>query len=129
MHRIPLLLLVILLWASVAVVAATLLALRRGPAPGLVAALACGLLVSPYTILYAAGVLLVAAPALARAAPRSILVLALLAPVGLVVAFPLWVGSVMLLAFTVPRGRWPGDCLTPVTAGSGERPGPVDSRP
>jgi hypothetical protein len=114
---------------SLAVVAATLLALRRGPAPGLVAALACGLLVSPYTILYAAGVLLVAAPALARAAPRPTLVLALLAPVGLVVAFPLWVGSVMLLAFTVPRGRWPGGCLTPVPAGSIERAGPVDSPP
>jgi len=115
--------------ASFAVLAAALLALRRGPAPGLIAALACGLLVSPYTILYAAGVLLVAAPALARAAPRPTLVLALLAPVGLVVAFPLWVGSVMLLAFTVPRRRWPGGCLTPVTAGSVERAAPVDSPP
>lgn len=112
--------------ASVAVAAATLLALRRGPAPGLIAALGCGLLVSPYTILYAAGVLLVAAPALARAAPRPTLVLALIAPVGLVVAFPLWVGSVMLLAVTVPRDRWPRGCLAPVTAGSIARARPVD---
>jgi len=94
--------------AALAVVAGTILALRRGPAPGLVAALACGLLVSPYTILYGAGVLLVATPCLARAAPRGTLALALLAPVGLVVAFPLWVASVGLLAFAVPSEPWPG---------------------
>ena len=94
-----------------AVVAGTLVALRRGPEPGLVAALACGLLVAPYTILYAAGVMLVSAPSLARAAPRSTLALALLAPVALVVAFPLWVGSVGLLALAIPRERWSGFAL------------------
>lgn len=92
--------------ASLAVVAATLLALRRGQAPGFVAALACGLLVSPYTILYGAAVLPVVGLALARVAPRTTLVLVLVAPVGLVVAFPLWVGSLLLLALTVPHGRW-----------------------
>jgi len=111
--------------ASVAVATVTLLALRRGPAPGLVAALACGLLVSPYTILYAAGVLLVAAPALARAAPRATLVLALLAPVGLVVAFPVWVGFVMLLALVIPRRRWTEQYLTPVM--DGPRPAKQDT--
>lgn len=94
--------------SALAVAAGTLLALWRGPEPGLVAALACGLLVSPYTILYAAGVVLVVAPSLARAAPRSTLALALLAPVALVVAFPLWVAGVGLLALAIPRQRWPG---------------------
>ena len=119
--------------AAVFIAAGTLLALRRGPAPGLVATLACGLLVSPYTIMYAAGVLVVAAPALARAAPRGTLALALLAPVALVVAFPLWVASVMVLALTVPRGRWPDDPLIPVAAagpgvrGSQSAVGPADT--
>ena len=98
--------------AGCAVIIGTLLALRRGPAPGLVAALACGLLVSPYTILYAAGILLVAVPSLARAAPRTTLALAMVAPAALVVAFPPWVGSVMLLALMVPRRRWPREILT-----------------
>ena len=119
--------------AAVFVAAGTLLALRRGPAPGLVATLACGLLVSPYTIMYAAGVLVVAAPALARAAPRATLALALLAPVALVVAFPLWVASVLLLALNIPRGRWPVDPLLPVSPagphvrGSQSPAGPADT--
>ena len=104
--------------ASLAVAASTLLALRRGQAPGFVAALACGLLVSPYTILYAAAVLLVAAPAVARAAPRTTVALALVAPVALVVAFPLWVGSLLLLALTVPRGRWSEVLPGPAMVGS-----------
>jgi Glycosyltransferase family 87 len=100
-------------------IAGTLFAMRRGPAPGLVAALACGLLVSPYTIMYAAGVVLVAAPGLARASPRGTLAMALLAPVALVVAFPLWVASFMLLGLNVPRGQWPRGALLPVSeAGS-----------
>ena len=68
-------------------------------------------LVSPHTSLYAAGVLLVLAPPLARAAPRGTLVLALLAPVALVVAFPLWIASVGLRALAIPRERWPGFAL------------------
>jgi hypothetical protein len=103
--------------AGLAVVVGTLLALRRGPAPGLVAALACGLLVSPYTILYAAAVLLVGAPVLARAAPRTTLGLALVAPVALVLAFPLWVAGVLLLALIVPRDRWPRGSLVPAASG------------
>ena len=104
--------------ASLAIVAATLLALRRGQAPGFVAVLACGLLVSPYTILYAAAVLLVAAPALARVAPRTTVALALVAPVALVVAFPLWVGSLLLLTLTVPHARWSEVLPGPAMGGS-----------
>jgi hypothetical protein len=104
--------------ASLVVVIATVLAMRRGAAPGLVAALVCGLLVSPYTILYAAGVLLVAAPALAQAAPRIAFVLALVAPVGLVLAFPLWVTSLVVLTLMIPRARWPEARLVPTATRS-----------
>jgi hypothetical protein len=91
--------------ASVATIVATVLAVRRGPVPGLLAALACGLLVSPYTILYAATILVVALPAVARAAPRTTLLLALTAPVGLILAFPLWVGCLLPLAITIAPNR------------------------
>ena len=83
-----------------------LLALRRGRWPALAAALALGLLISPYTLVYAAGVFLVAAPALWMGAPRVLLALALAAPVGLVVAFPAWVGAALVAAAVLPREAW-----------------------
>jgi hypothetical protein len=93
---------------SVVVVVATVVAIRRGPMPGLVAAIACGLLVSPYTVLYAATAVLVVVPALAVAAPFATLVLAFLAPVGLIALFPVWIGSLIGLAILIPAERWPG---------------------
>jgi glycosyl transferase family 87 len=92
--------------SSVAVVGLTIVALRRGPVPGLIAAIACGLLVSPYTVLYAAGLFLVVAPAAALAAPRATLALALLAPIGLVTLFPVWVAATIVVALVVDAGRW-----------------------
>ncbi len=47
----------------VAAIAAFVVALRRGYWPGLVAAICLGLLVAPYTLIYAAGLLPVVAPA------------------------------------------------------------------
>jgi hypothetical protein len=91
--------------ASVATIVATVLAIRRGPVPGLLAAVACGLLVSPYTILYAASILVVAIPTVARAAPRTTLLLALTAPIGLILAFPLWVACLLPLALTIRLDR------------------------
>jgi hypothetical protein len=95
--------------AAVSIVASlglALLALRRGRWPALAAALALGLLVSPYTLVYAAGVFLVAAPALWMGAPGVLLALALVAPVGLVVAFPAWVGAALVAAAVLPREAW-----------------------
>jgi hypothetical protein len=92
---------------ATATIAATAIALRRGEGPGLVAVLCCGLLVSNYTVLYGAGVLLAAVPVVARAAPRATAVLALVAPVGLIAGFAIWVGAVIAVALAVPVQRWP----------------------
>ncbi len=83
-----------------------LVAVRRGRWPALTAALALGLLISPYTLVYAAGIFVVAAPALWMGAPRVLLALALAAPVGLVVAFPAWVGAVLAAAAFLPGAAW-----------------------
>jgi hypothetical protein len=92
--------------ASAVTIAATFVALRRGEWPGLVCAVCCGLLVSTYTVVYGAGLLLVVVPALARAAPRATILLALTAPIGLIAAFPAWVGAVMVVALAVPTDAW-----------------------
>jgi hypothetical protein len=91
---------------SIAIILATVVAARRGPVPGLLAALCCGLLVSPYTILYAGAVLLVVVPATARVAPGSTYALAILAPFGLIIAFPLWVACALLVSLAVVPERW-----------------------
>jgi hypothetical protein len=90
-----------------AAVGAFILALRRGYWPGLIAGICVGLLIAPYTLIYAAGVLLVGVPAAARAAPRAVLALAITAPIALIVAFPAWVGAVLSLAALAPADRWP----------------------
>ncbi len=92
--------------AAVAVGAFTL-ALRRGYWPGLLAANCVGLLLAPYTLIYGAGLLLVAAPAAVRASPRTILGLAIVAPVALVVVFPAWVGLVLAVAVVTRVEAWP----------------------
>jgi len=99
-----------------------LLALRRGRWPALTAALALGLLVSPYTLVYAAGIFLVVAPALWTGAPRVLLALAVAAPVGLVVAFPVWALAVLAVAAVLPGGAWQD-------VGRGLPAGPDSARP
>ena len=113
---------------AVAAIGALWLALRRGYWPGLLAAICVGLLLAPYTLIYGAGLLPVAAPAAVRASPRAVLGLAITAPVALVLAFPAWVGLVLAVAALLPAAVWP---LRPglVSAGSIERDGPVDSPP
>jgi hypothetical protein len=83
------------------------LALRRGYWPGLVGAICVGLLLAPYTLIYGAGLLLVAVPAATRASPRAVFFLAILAPALLVVAFPAWVGLVLAVAVVLPAEAWP----------------------
>ena len=88
--------------------AATLWAILRQPGQGFVAALLAGLLLAPYTLLYAASILLLAVkPALAFA-PRATRMLALIAnpAMGLLLALPAW--SMAALAVCVPWRRRPG---------------------
>jgi hypothetical protein len=92
---------------SVVVVAATVVAIVRGEAPGFVASLACGLLVSSYTVLYGGAIVLAAVPALVRAAPRATIGLALVAPILLIGAFQVWVAAFVVLALAIPTERWP----------------------
>jgi hypothetical protein len=93
--------------SALAAIGAFYLALRRGYWPGLLGAICVGLLLAPYTLIYAAGLLPVAAPAAVRASPRAVLGLAMVAPVALVLAFPAWVGLALGLAALVPAGAWP----------------------
>ncbi len=98
---------VVAIAGAVASIGAFYVALRRGYWPGLLAAICVGLLLAPYTLIYAAGLLPAAAPAVARASPRATLGLAITAPVALVLAFPVWVGVVLALAALLPAGSWP----------------------
>ncbi len=93
--------------AAIAAIGGFGLALRRGCWPGLLAACCAGLLLAPYTLIYGAGLVLVAAPSAARASPRAVLGLAITAPIAVVVAFPIWVGLVLALAALLPASAWP----------------------
>ena len=93
--------------SALAVIGGFYLALRRGYWPGLLAAMCLGLLLAPYTLIYGAGLLPVAAPAAVRASPRAVLGLAITAPVALVLAFPAWVALVLAVAALVPAPAWP----------------------
>lgn len=108
---------------TVAATGAFVVALRRGYWPGLIAAVCVGLLLAPYTLIYGAGVLLVAVPAAVRAIPRAVLLFALAAPVALVVAFPAWVGGVLAAAAATRADAWPAPPVT-ARAGSGAVRGP-----
>lgn len=99
-------------WGTVLAIAAVglaVLAARRGPWPGLLAAICVGLLVAPYTIAYAAGLLLVAVPPLAAASPALATVAALTGSLGVILAFQAWVGSLLVVAAALPASWWPAD--------------------
>jgi len=114
--------------SALAAIGGFCLALRRGYWPGLLAALCLGLLLAPYTLIYGASLLPVVAPAAVRTSPRSVLGLAIIAPVALVLAFPVWVGLALVLAALLPATAWPSR-LDSVATRSVERAGPIDSRP
>ncbi len=115
---------IVIVIGSAAAVVAFGAALRRGYWPGFIAAMCLGLLLAPYTLIYAAGLLPAAAPAAARAAPRATLLLALTAPAALVLVFPLWVAIVLAVAALVPAAAWPGRTVAP--APRPREPEPVD---
>ena len=92
---------------AVAAIGLALAALRKGPWPALAAAICLGLLVSPYTLAYAAGVMLVVVPALAARGPLAATGLALTASAGVVLVFPVWVASALCLSAVLPSSWWP----------------------
>ena len=97
-------------WSALLALAAiglALVALRKGPWPALVAAICVGLLVSPYTLAYAAGLLLIVVPALVACSPLAATGLALTASLGVVLGFPAWVAAVLCLSVVLPASRWP----------------------
>jgi len=92
---------------AVAAIGLALVALRKGAWPALVAAICVGLLVSPYTLAYAAGVLLVVVPAVAACSPLAATGFALTASLGVVLGFPVWVASALCLSVILPSSWWP----------------------
>ena len=96
------------MFASMAAIgAATLWAILREPSRGFVAALLAGLLLAPYTQLYATSILLVAVkPALAFA-PRATRLLALTANLALVLlpAFAAWCAAGLAACLPLARPR------------------------
>src|SRR5450755_2736501 len=94
----------VLAWPlMVLTVVATLVALRRGEAPGFIACLCAGLLIAPYTMAYGAVLLLLAVRPLARVAPMSTFVLAITGSLGVIIFLPLWVGAILVTTLAVPR--------------------------
>jgi hypothetical protein len=87
-------------------IAASLIALRRGEAPGLIACLCAGLLIAPYTMAYGAVLLLLAVRPLARVAPTRTFLLAVSSSLGVVIFLPLWVGAILITTLAVPRAAW-----------------------
>jgi hypothetical protein len=97
----------ILAWPLMALtVLATLVALRRGEAPGFIACLCAGLLVAPYTMAYGAVLLLLAVRPLAQVAPTRTFAFAITGSLGVILFLPLWVGAVLVTALAVPRKAW-----------------------
>jgi hypothetical protein len=86
--------------------AATLIALRRGEAPGFIACLCAGLLIAPYTMAYGAVLLLVAVRPLARVAPTRTFLLAASGSVAVIIFLPLWVGAILVTTLAVPVAAW-----------------------
>jgi hypothetical protein len=104
--------------AAIAALGAFGLALRRGYWPGLLAACCVGLLLAPYTLVYGAGLLLVATPAAVRAAPGAVLALAITAAVALVLVFQGWVAVALAVAVLVPARAWPSPDSVMATPGT-----------
>ena len=92
---------------GVGAIGATGVALIRGRWPGLLACTALGLLVSPYTLVYAPALFLVSARPLAAATPGAVLLLAVAAPIAILLVPQVWVGSLLVLAVGLPASRWP----------------------
>jgi hypothetical protein len=93
---------------ALAVVAATLFATWRDESAGFIAALFAGLLLAPYTLVYAASILLLAVSPGLEIAPVATRVLALVANPAMVGAFGAWCGAGLATTVAAARGA-PGD--------------------
>jgi hypothetical protein len=91
---------------SMLAIVGAIVGLLRGPWPGLIACLCLGLLVAPYTMAYGAVPLLLAVRPLTVVSMRTMMILGLLAPLGIILAMPVWVGAIMVVAIAVPRAAW-----------------------
>jgi len=87
-------------------IAGTLLALRAGEAPGLIAALAAGLVLSPYTMAYGPVMLLIAFRPLLGVAPVRTFLVAVSGSLLVIVFLPAWALAWMVAALSVPRAVW-----------------------
>jgi hypothetical protein len=90
---------------AIAVVAGTVFALVRDEAAGFVAALLAGLLLAPYTLLYAASILLVAVRPALRVSPVGTRVLALIANPTMMVAMGAWSAAALASVVMAARRR------------------------
>ncbi|MGH2465166.1 MAG: glycosyltransferase 87 family protein [Candidatus Limnocylindrales bacterium] len=97
----------LLAWPLIgATVVATVVALRRGEAPGFIACLCAGLLIAPYTMAYGAVLLLLAVRPLSRVSPTPTFALAATGSIGVIVFMPIWVGAILAATLAVPRAAW-----------------------
>jgi hypothetical protein len=107
--------------AALAVALAALWTIVRSEGRGLVAALLAGLLLAPYTLVYAATILLLAVRPAMGYAPRALRLLALAANPAMVFAFVPWV--ITALVITLPINRRSRQTSTgfddPVVPGTG----------
>jgi hypothetical protein len=95
--------------AAIVALALATWATWRDEEAGLIAAIAAGLLVSPYVGLYAAAPLLVAGPNMASLRPRTTVVLAAIAPIGLFVDLLVYVAIVLAMAVVIAASRRGGE--------------------
>ena len=91
---------------AVLTVLGTAVALRTGEAAGLIACLAAGLLLAPYTMGYGPVMMLLAFRPLLAVAPVRTFLLAVSGSVMVFVFLPIWALAWIGAAVAVPRARW-----------------------
>jgi hypothetical protein len=84
----------------------TLIALRRGEVPGLIACLAAGLLLAPYTMAYGPVMLLLSVRPLLAVRPAWTFILAISGSPLVIVFLPIWALAWIGAALLVPRNEW-----------------------
>jgi Glycosyltransferase family 87 len=108
------------LWAPVAVVTATLLAVvlaRRGPRVGLASAAASGILLAPYVGTYGALPVALALPAIGPLAPGLALLIVAVSPVATTHPLPFYAAGIMLASLALRERRAVGTSVgLPVAA-------------
>ena len=96
----------IALLLAVLTVLGAVVALHIGEAPGLLACLAAGLLLAPYTMGYGPVMMLLAFRPLLAVAPVRTFLLAVSGSIMVFVSLPIWALAWIGSAVVVPRGRW-----------------------